>query len=71
MGELIHLRASVGAERSKSAASESKSASTIFFTGVRYQRHEQADLIEPNSGSHSPPRGGMDGAGRGKRKRRG
>jgi len=71
MGELIHFRAPAGAGRLKPATSDSKSATIIFFTGVRYQRYEQAVLLEPNTGSSPPPRGGVDGAGRGKRKRRG
>jgi hypothetical protein len=71
MGELVQFRASAAAELSKPASTELKSATIIFFTGVRYQRHQQTDLLEPGAGSGLPPNGGMDGAGRGKRKRRG
>jgi hypothetical protein len=71
MGELIHFRASVGADRSRSAVTETTGATILLFTGVRYQRHDQADQPQPSAGSNSPPTGGMDGAGGGKRKRRG
>jgi hypothetical protein len=69
MGELIHLRASAGGDRPRSASTESKGATILLFTGVRYQRHDQADQPEPSVGSNSPPTGGLDGGG--KRKRRG
>jgi hypothetical protein len=71
MGQLIYFRAAASVDQSRSAPSASTGAQILFFTGVRYQRHPPADLIDPNAGSSSPPRGGMDGAGRGKRKRRG
>ena len=71
MGELIHFHAYGGVERSKPAQSESHGATIVFFTGVRYQRHEPAASPEPDAGSNSPPKGGMDGAGGGKRRRRG
>jgi hypothetical protein len=71
MGELIQFRASAGADRSRPAPTERQEARIIFFTGVRYQRHEPTELIEPNASSNSPPEGGMDGAGGGRRKRRG
>ncbi len=71
MGELIQFHAYGGVERSKPAPADTKGATIIFFTGVRYQRHEQADLPEPATDTGAPPKGGMDGAGRGKRRRRG
>jgi hypothetical protein len=71
MGELVQFRASAGAERSRPAPVERQEATIIFFTGVRYQRHEPATAIAPNAGSNAPPEGGMDGAGGGRRKRRG
>jgi len=71
MGELIYFRAAAGADQPRSAPSQATGAQILFFTGVRYQRHLPADLVDPNSGSSSPRGGGMDGAGRSKRKRRG
>jgi hypothetical protein len=71
MGELIYLRASSDAGRSRSSSPDGKGATILLFTGVRYQRHEQPDLLGSELGSDFPPKGGMDGAGRGKRKRRG
>jgi len=71
MGEIIYLRAGGDADRSKSAPADSKGAAILLFTGVRYQRYGQADVLDSKGDSDSPPRGGMDGAGRGRRKRRG
>ena len=71
MGQLIQFHAYGGVERSKPAPLDSKGATIIFFTGVRYQRHEQADLLEPAADTGAPPKGGMDGAGGGRRRRRG
>ena len=71
MGQVINFRAAASADQPRSALSASSGAQILFFTGVRYQRHEPADLIAPITDTFSPPGGGMDGAGRGKRKRRG
>jgi hypothetical protein len=71
MGELVQFRASAGAERSRAAPAERQGAAVIFFTGVRYQRHEPAAAIARDAGSNAPPEGGMDGAGGRRRKRRG
>lgn len=69
MGDLILFRPSRNAARSKSATEQLQDARILFFTGVRYGRE-----IEPNAPStdqDAPPKGGMDGTGGGRRKRRG
>jgi hypothetical protein len=47
-----------------------EAAQILFFTGVRYQRAEPA-AAALDGDSSAPPSGGMGGAGRGRRKRRG
>ena len=69
MGDLILFQPSRNAARPESAAGQAGDARILFFTGVRYKRD-----IEPCSASieqNAPPKGGMDGTGRGRRKRRG
>lgn len=59
MGDLVVFRPRSNAAPDPGAESRSESAEIVFFTGVRYER-----LEEP------PPKGGLNGAGRGKRKKR-
>jgi hypothetical protein len=69
MGELILFRPAVRAGRSNDAKTQSPDARILFFTGVRYKRELEPIAIAIES--HAPPKGGMDGSGGGRRKRRG
>jgi hypothetical protein len=69
MGDLLLFRPSRNAARSTRAIAQSQDARILFFTGVRYGRER-----EPNPAStdqDAPPKGGVDGTGGGRRKRRG
>ncbi len=69
MGDLILFRPSRKAARPDSAPAQAQDARILFFTGVRYKRE-----MEPAPASieqDAPPKGGMDGAGGRRRKRRG
>jgi hypothetical protein len=68
MGDLITFRPSPTPRRSNSAAAPSRDARILFFTGVRYKREAEPT---PAFEQDAPPKGGMDGAGGGRRKRRG
>jgi hypothetical protein len=69
MGELILFRPAQSAGRPTDATTQSPEARILFFTGVRYKREpEPAATAEV---SQAPPKGGMDGSGGGRRKRRG
>jgi hypothetical protein len=69
MGDLIAFRPSSNAARSDSAAAPAQSASILFFTGVRYKRETEPTPIAALQ--DAPPKGGMDGTGGRRRKRRG
>lgn len=69
MGDLILFRPSSNAARSSSAPAESQDARILFFTGVRYKRETETNPAA--AGQDAPPKGGMDGTGGGRRKRRG
>ena len=65
MGDLVMFRPRSNA--TPGATRRSESGEIVFFTGVRYER------IEPPAGhdiGQPPPAGGLNGAGRGKRKKR-
>ena len=69
MGDLLLFRPSRNAARSTRADALPQDAQILFFTGVRYGRE-----IEPNpacADQDAPPKGGVDGTGGGRRKRRG
>jgi threonine/homoserine/homoserine lactone efflux protein len=68
MGDLVMFRPalSTATPRAK-AALRLEGAAILFFTGVRYQR---AEPLASTSATQPPPAGGLNGAGRGKRKRR-
>ena len=69
MGDLILFRPSPNATRSSSGPAESQDARILFFTGVRYKRETESNPAAP--GRDAPPKGGVDGTGGGRRKRRG
>ena len=68
MGEVIFFQPRRNAERSERAAG-SQEAAILFFTGVRYQRHVES-VVTPVE-YEAPPKGGMDGAGGRRRRKRG
>jgi hypothetical protein len=65
MGDLVVFRPRSDAAPDRGAESRSERAEIVFFTGVRYERYEA-----PPEAKRPPPKGGLNGAGRGKRKRR-
>jgi hypothetical protein len=69
MGDLVIFRPSSNSTRQSRPAKPSQDARILFFTGVRYIREaEPAPAIVEEA---APPKGGMDGTGGGRRKRRG
>ncbi len=70
MGELVLFRPAEGLER-KHPAARDEDARILFFTGVRYQRGCDPAAAASEGDSSAPPSGGMGGAGRSRRKRRG
>jgi len=70
MGELVLFRPAGGPEK-KNHAARDEDARIILFTGVRYQRMDIPGASDETGDSSAPPSGGMGGAGRGRRKRRG
>lgn len=69
MGDLILFQPSRSAARSHVSAPLSQDATILFFTGVRYKREVEAAPIPIEH--ESPPKGGLDGTGGRRRKRRG
>jgi hypothetical protein len=69
MGDLITFRPSSNPARSNGAPAQSQDARILFFTGVRYRR--ETDSTRAAVEQDAPPKGGMDGTGGGRRKRRG
>jgi hypothetical protein len=69
MGEVIFFQPRRNAERSERAAQPSQEATILFFTGVRYQRHVEP-VVAPIE-YEAPPKGGIDGAGGRRRRKRG
>lgn len=69
MGDLLLFRPSATAARPPRAEDRSEDARILFFTGVRYGRQEPSAPVCADQGA--PPRGGLDGRGGGRRKRRG
>jgi len=69
MGDLITFRPSPNPTRMGGAAAQAQDAQILFFTGVRYRREAEPILVP--SEQDAPPKGGMDGTGGGRRKRRG
>jgi hypothetical protein len=67
MGDLVMFRPLSSATPQAQASRRSGGAEIVFFTGVRYERAELAPVAKTK---RTPPKGGFDGAGRGKRKRR-
>jgi hypothetical protein len=65
MGDLVMFRPRSKAAPDTGAERQSESAEIVFFTGVRYER-----LEAPPEAKRPPPKGGLNGAGRGKRKKR-
>jgi hypothetical protein len=65
MGDLVVFRPRSNAAPDAWAQSRFESAEIVFFTGVRYER-----LEAPPEAKRPPPKGGLDGTGRGKRKKR-
>ena len=70
MGELVLFRPAGGLERRNHAARD-QDARILFFTGVRYQHAGDPAAPAVEGDFNAPPSGGMGGAGRGRRKRRG
>jgi hypothetical protein len=70
MGEVIFFSPKRNAERSERAAANPQGATILFFTGVRYQRHIEPVIVAPVA-YEAPPKGGMDGAGGRRRRKRG
>jgi hypothetical protein len=69
MGDLITFQTSRHGERPNNAGPQVQEARILFFTGVRYKREvEPAPALAEQD---APPKGGMDGTGGGRRKRRG
>jgi hypothetical protein len=71
MGDLILFRPSRNAARLSSAPAQPQDAHILFFTGVRYKREIEAVAPEISVEHGAPPKGGIDGAGGRRRKRRG
>lgn len=67
MGDLVMLRPRSNAAPHPEAQQRPEGAQIVFFTGVRYQRLESTPAP---TAKRTPPKGGLNGAGRGKRKRR-
>jgi hypothetical protein len=69
MGDLISFRPTRNAARANSAPAQPQDARILFFTGVRYGRETEPSpaIVEQDA----PPKGGVDGTGGGRRKRRG
>ena len=71
MGDLISFRPNRNAARPNSAPAQPQEARILFFTGVRYKREIEPIAAEPAIEHDAPPKGGMDGTGGRRRKRRG
>lgn len=71
MGEVVRFRIAGKDGAEAGAAAPQASARILFFTGVRYQRHEEPIAALPELSADEPPSGGWKGAGGGRRKRRG
>jgi hypothetical protein len=71
MGDLISFRPTRNAARAKSVPPHPQGAQILFFTGVRYKRGIELPPAPLSTRHDIPPKGGMDGAGGGRRKRRG
>jgi hypothetical protein len=69
MGDLIAFRQSANLKRPNDGSATPQNAQILFFTGVRYKR--EAEAIPRPIEQDAPPKGGMDGAGGSRRKRRG
>jgi hypothetical protein len=69
MGELVRFRAAAGPR--KNSADRGDKAEILLFTGVRYQRTDEASPTSRNGDSNAPHSGGVGGAGGSRRKRRG
>jgi hypothetical protein len=69
MGDLLLFRPSPNAARAARVEAPARSAHILFFTGVRYGRESEPSpaIVE----QEAPPKGGVDGTGGGRRKRRG
>lgn len=71
MGDLISFRPSRNAARVNDPPPP-HGAQILFFTGVRYDRRiEAATALTSADEQDAPPKGGMDGTGGRRRKRRG
>ncbi len=68
MGDLVMFRPRSNAAPGLTATGQSEGAQIVFFTGVRYERYEPP-APTPRI-KRTPRNGGLNGAGRGKRKRR-
>ncbi|MGO8801334.1 MAG: hypothetical protein ACLQE9_04600 [Roseiarcus sp.] len=69
MGDLLFFRPSPNAARPTRADAQTQEARILFFTGVRYGR--QPEPVPARVDQDAPPKGGVDGTGGGRRKRRG
>jgi hypothetical protein len=68
MGHVISFQPSRKARASRETP-RAQGATILFFMGVRYRR--EIETAPAPVEKESPPRGGVDGTGRGRRKRRG
>ena len=69
MGDLLLFRPSANAARGSRVEPPAHSARILFFTGVRYGRGAEPGPVAVEQ--DAPPKGGVDGTGGGRRKRRG
>ena len=69
MGDLLLFRPSRNGARATRADAQPHDARILFFTGVRYGRETAPGPA--CAGEDAPPKGGVDGTGGGRRKRRG
>jgi hypothetical protein len=66
MGDLVMFRLRSNATPQTEALRRSEGGEIVFFTGVRYERYEPATSVA----TKTPPNDGLNGSGRGKRKKR-
>jgi hypothetical protein len=66
MGDVVMFRLRSNATPQTEAPRRFEAGEIVFFTGVRYERYEPAGV----AAKKSPPKDGVNGSGRGKRKKR-
>ncbi len=71
MGEIILFPPQKGQVSQTRGTAEGAVAQIMFFTGVRYERAQEALPVDHGADSGAPPAGGFGGARPGRRRRRG